>query len=388
MDAVVAPKGLTARRLLGVEMSGIRKMFELAGKDSINMGLGEPDFEPAPHVSKALSEAVGRGQNHYGPTLGLPALREAVAHRIKEYRDEDVSAQNIIITVGATQALMAINQTFVDHGDEVLVPDPGFVLYPHQARICGGFAIPYSLTPENKYQPDLEEIKAKITPRTKLIIVNTPSNPTGSCMSKETVQGICEIAEDKGVMIVADEVYDFLTYDGEHKSFLSHMDNVIWVNSFSKTYAITGWRLGCIATKQEYVRAIETMHYYTVACPPTPIQWAGVAALEGPQDQAENMLKEFRKRRDRITSRIKKIRGLTMVKPGGAFYAFPQFDFDLDSTDLALQLARKGLICVPGSAFGHHGEGHLRFSFANPIPVIDKAMDILSELCDELPLKN
>lgn len=384
----MAPKGLTARRLLGIEMSGIRKMFELAGKDSINMGLGEPDFEPSAGVQKALSEAVARGQNHYGPTLGLPALREAVAHRIKEYRDEDVSAQNIIITVGATQALMAINQTFVDHGDEVLVPDPGFVLYPHQARICGGFPIPYSLTFENKYQPDLEEIKAKITPRTKLIVINTPSNPTGACMSKETVAGICEIAEDKGVMIVADEVYDFLTYDGDHRSFLSHMDNVIWVNSFSKTYAITGWRLGCIATKQEYVRAIETMHYYTVACPPTPIQWAGVAALEGPQEQAEAMLKEFRKRRDRITARIKKIRGLSMVKPGGAFYAFPKFDFDLDSTDLALQLARKGLICVPGSAFGHLGEGHLRFSYATPLPTIEKAMDILEDTCDELPLKN
>jgi aspartate aminotransferase len=384
----VAAASLVARRLVGIEMSGIRKMFELAGKDSINMGLGEPDFEPAPHVQKALFEAVAGGKNHYGPSLGIPALREAVAHRIREYRDEEVSAHNIIITTGATQALMAINQTFVDHGDEVLVPDPGFVLYPHQARICGGFPIPYGLRPEDKYQPDLEEIKAKVTPRTKLVIVNTPSNPTGSCMSKETVRGICEIAEDKGVMVVADEVYDFLTYDGEHRSFLSHMDNVIWVNSFSKTYAVTGWRLGCIATKQEYVRAIETMHYYTVACPPTPFQWAGVAALEGPQDQAEAMLKEFRRRRDRITARMKKIRGVHMEKPGGAFYAFPRYDFDIASQDLALQLARKGLICVPGSAFGKLGEGHLRFSYATNMANIDRAMDIFGELCDELPLKD
>jgi aspartate aminotransferase len=381
-------KGLIARRLLGIEMSGIRKMFELAGKDSINMGLGEPDFEPAPHIQDALDAAVRAGKNHYGPSLGLPELREALAHRIKDYRHEKVAAQNIIITMGATQALMTVNHTFVDHGDEVLVPDPGFVLYAAQARLCGGFPIPYSLTPENKYQPDIEEIKERITPRTKLLVVNTPSNPTGACMDKAMVRGLCEVAEDAGIMVVADEVYDFLSYDAEHHSFLSHMDNVIWVNSFSKTYAITGWRLGCIATKREYVRAIETMHYYTVACPPTPIQWAGVAALEGPQDQAEAMLKEFKRRRDRITKRINKIRGMTMVKPGGAFYAFPKYDFDIPSEEFALSLAPEGLICSPGSAFGRLGEGHLRFSYACGLDKIDAGMDILEAACEKMPLKD
>ena len=379
---------LVARRLLGIEMSGIRKMFELAGKDSINMGLGEPDFEPAQHVQDALTQAVREGKNHYGPSLGLPELRNAVAHRIKDYRGEKVNAQNIIITAGATQALMTVNHTFVDHGDEILVPDPGFVLYPAQARLCGGFPIPYSLSPENKYQPDVDEIQAKITPRTKLLIVNAPSNPTGACMDKKTVRALCEVAEDAGIMVVADEVYDFLTYDGGHHSFLSHMDNVIWVNSFSKTYAITGWRLGCIATKRDYVKAIETMHYYTVACPPTPIQWAGVAALEGPQDHAEGMLKEFRKRRDRIARRIGKIRGMHMVKPGGAFYAFPRYDFDIKSEDFALALAGKGLICSPGSAFGRLGEGHLRFSYATSVDRIDKGMDILEAACEQMPLKD
>lgn len=383
-----SPKGLVARRLLGIEMSGIRKMFELAGKDSVNMGLGEPDYEPAPHIQEALTEAVADGKNHYGPTLGLPELRNAVAHRIKDYRGEKVAAQNIIITAGATQGLMTINHTFVDHGDEVLVPDPGFVLYAAQARICGGFPIPYSLTPENKYQPDVDEIQSKITPRTKLLIVNTPSNPTGACMPRQTVRALCEIAEDAGIMVVADEVYDFLTFDGDHHSFLSHMDNVIWVNSFSKTYAVTGWRLGCIATKRDYVKAIETMHYHTVACPPTPIQWAGVAALEGPQTQAEAMFKEFKKRRDRIVSRLRKIRGMDIVKPGGAFYAFPHYDFALDSESFALKLAEKGLICSPGSAFGRLGEKHLRFSYACNVDQIDRGMDILEKFCNDLPLKN
>ncbi len=375
---------LIARRLLGIQMSGIRKMFELAGKDSVNMGLGEPDFEPAPHVQQALHDAVAGGKNHYGPSLGLPELREAVAHRIKDYRGENVSAENIIITTGATQGLMAINQTFVDHGDEVLVPDPGFVLYPAQARICGGFPIPYSLRAENGYQPDLEEIQQKITPRTKLLIVNTPSNPTGAAMDRQTIRGLVEIAEDHRIMVVADEVYDFLTYDHPHRSFLSHMDNVIWVNSFSKTYALTGWRLGCIATRKQYVKAIEMMHYYTVACPPTPIQWAGVAALEGPQDQSDRMLETFRERRDRIHDRIRHIPGLHMPKPEGAFYAFPRYDFDIPSEAFAMELARRGLIGVPGSAFGRLGEGHLRFSYATSLEKIDRGMDILAEACGEL----
>ncbi|HET6399686.1 MAG TPA: pyridoxal phosphate-dependent aminotransferase [Candidatus Thermoplasmatota archaeon] len=379
---------LVARRLLGVEMSGIRKMFELAGSNSVNMGLGDPDFDPPTHVQKALHEAVAGGKNHYGPSLGLPELREAVAHRIKSYRGEDVSPENIIITAGATQALMSINQTFVDHGDEVLVPDPGFVVYPAQARICGGFPIPYSLKPEHNYAPQIDEIQEKITPRTKLIVINTPGNPTGACMDRDAVRAVVEVAQDKDIMVVADEVYDFLTYDHPHRSFLSHMDNVIWVNSFSKTYAMTGWRLGCIATRREYVKAIEIMHYHTVACPPTPFQVAGVAALEGPQAEPERMLNEFRKRRDHIHKRISRIRGLHMAKPEGAFYAFPHYDFRIPSQELAMDLARKGLICTPGTAFGRLGERHLRFSYACGIETIDRGMDILEKHCESLPLKD
>ncbi len=380
-------KDLIARRLVGIEMSGIRKMFEMAGSDSVNMGLGEPDFEPAEHIQQALFEATHTGNNGYGPSLGLPALRESLADRIREYRGENVSANNIIVTAGATQGLMAINQTFVDHGDEVLVPDPGFVLYDAQTRICGGFPIHYSLLPENGYQPDLDEIQEKITPRTKLWVINTPSNPTGAVMPKEMVRACCEIAEDNGIMVVADEVYDFLTYDEPHHSFLTHMDNVIWVNSFSKTFAMTGWRLGCIATKREYVNAIETMHYYTVACPPTPIQHAGIAALQGPQDQVETMKETFRQRRDLITKRIQEIEGLHMDAPGGAFYAFPRYDHDISSVDLSMKLAKAGLICSPGSAFGHLGEGHLRFSYACSQDEIDRGMDILRDVMGSLPTK-
>ncbi len=381
-------KDLVARRLVGIEMSGIRKMFELAGTDSVNMGLGEPDYNPPEHVVEALHEAASSGKNGYGPSLGLPELRNALANRIQDYWHEDVSSENIIVTAGATQGLMAVTQTFVDHGDEVLVPDPGFVLYDAQTRICGGFPIHYGLRPENGYNPDMDEIQEKITPRTKLWVINTPGNPTGACMSKEEVRAASEIAEDHDIMIVADEVYDFLTFDKPHHSFLSQHDNVIWVNSFSKTYAMTGWRLGCIATKPEYVRAIEKMHYYTVACPPTPIQWAGVAAIEGPQDELEAMKIEFSKRRDHITKRIQAIDGFHMEKPGGAFYAFPRYDFDIKSEDLAVRLAEAGLISSPGSAFGRLGEHHLRFSYACGIEAIDRGMDILADVTKDLPIRS
>jgi aspartate aminotransferase len=381
----VVIKDLLARRVQGIEMSGIRKMFELAGSDSVNMGLGEPDFQPAPHIIEAAYEASKAGHNGYGPSLGLPALREALADRISEKWRGQVASDNIIVTSSATQGLMAINQTFVDRGDEVLVPDPGFVLYGSQAKICGGTPVPYGLTAETGFLPNPEEINEKITSATKLLIVNSPSNPTGGCIPEQDVRAIAEIAEDKGVMVVADEVYDTMTFDDDHHSFLSHMDNVLWVNSFSKTYAMTGWRLGCIATTGAHVKAIETMHYYTVACPPTPTQYAGVAALTGPQDQVVEMTATFKQRRDVISKRIQNIDGLTMKRPSGAFYAFPHYDHDVLSQDLSLTLAKEGLICSPGSAFGALGENHLRFSYACSNEQIEKGMDILERVLSDIP---
>jgi aspartate aminotransferase len=218
-----------------------------------------------------------------------------------------------------------------------------------------------------------------------MLFVNTPGNPTGQVFPEETVRAITDIAADKDIIVVSDEVYDILTYDNGHHSFLAHGDNVIWVNSFSKTFAMTGWRLGCIATKHEYVKAIERMHYHVIACPPTPIQWAGVEALRGPQEPVDRMVAEFRKRRDLISARINEIPGFSMTKPAGAFYAFPRYAHRVKSKDLALKLAEHGLICTPGSVFGSAGENHLRFSYACTADQIEKGMDILETVAKGLP---
>ncbi|MBW3583378.1 MAG: pyridoxal phosphate-dependent aminotransferase [Euryarchaeota archaeon] len=378
---------LLARRLLGIEMSGIRQMFELAGGDSVNLGLGEPDFDPPANVAKALEAAVAGGNNSYGPTLGLPELRRAISERVKNFRGEDVSPDNIIVTAGATQALMLIGQTFIDHGDEVLVPNPGFVLYGPQARICGGFPIPYSCGHKTDYLPDPDEIRRLITPRTKLLYVNTPSNPTGACMPRSLIQELSDLAHEEDIIVVADEVYDIMSYDKPHQSFLAHGDNIIWVNSFSKTYAMTGWRLGCLATKTSYVKAIEKMHYHTIACPPTPLQWAAVEALNGPQDAVDAMIEQFKARRDVIVQRINEIPGFECNNPGGAFYAFPRYQHDIKSKEFALRLAAEGLICSPGTAFGTLGEHHLRFSYAASISELERGMDILKRVAAEIPFR-
>ncbi len=362
-------------------------MFEMAGTDSVNMGLGEPDFNPPRNVAKALEIAVTKGHNAYGPTLGLPELRRSISERVKEFRGQDVAPDNIVVTAGATQALMLVGQTFIDHGDEVLVPDPGFVLYGPQARICGGFPITYSCPAENGFLPDPDEIRRLITPRTKLLYVNTPSNPTGASMPRALIEELSAIAHDKDIIIVADEVYDIMSYDAPHESFLSHGDNIIWINSFSKTYAMTGWRLGCLATKSEYVKAIEKIHYHTIACPPTPLQYAAVEALQGPQDEVDKMIETFRKRRDLIVKRLNEIEGFDCPNPGGAFYAFPRFQHDTSSKEFALRLAGEGLICSPGSAFGRMGEGHLRFSYACGFDEIERGIEILERVARQIPLR-
>ncbi len=373
---------LFAARAMHVEMSGIRKMFELASSDAINLGLGEPDFQPPRNVINAFKRAVEKGYNKYGPTGGIPELREAVAQRLARYTD--VKKEDILITSGATEALCMTMQTLVDIGDEVLTPDPGFVLFAPHVTLAGGKPVFYRLSEKNRFQPDVEELEELVTPRTKAIIVNTPSNPTGSVIEPRTIRAIVEFAKEHDLVIISDEVYDAIVYDGKHETFLGEYDKVVYVNSFSKIFAMTGWRLGYLCAPPEMIKQMAKVHYYMVACPATPPQFAVLEGLRGPQTYVEDMVKEFQARRDLIVRLLNRIPGLTCLKPRGAFYAFPSFEQKVSSEEFALDILKAGVICSPGSAFGDAGEGHLRFSYANSQENIKRAMEIVREVATQL----
>jgi len=371
-----------ASRAMHVEVSGIRKMFDLASADAINLGLGEPDFQPPRHVINAFKSAVEKGLNKYGPTGGIPELREAVAQRLARYTD--VKKEDVLITSGATEALCMTMQTLVDRGDEVLTPDPGFVLFSPHITLAGGTPVHYSCRQDRKFMPDVAELERLVSTRTKAIIVNTPSNPTGSVMDHRTIKEIVDFADDHRLIIIADEVYDAIVYDGTHQTFLGEYDKLVYVNSFSKIFATTGWRLGYLSAPPEMIKQLAKIHYYIVACPSTPAQYAVLEGLRGPQKYLEEMVAEFRVRRDLIVGLLGKVPGFKCLRPKGAFYAFPSFTQPMSSEELALDILKAGVICTPGSAFGTAGEGHLRFSYANSQDNIKRAMAIVREVATPL----
>lgn len=362
-----------ASRLKDIEISDIRKLFEMATKDAINLGIGEPDFQPPRHVINAFKDAVDRGYNKYASSSGLSDLRDIIAEKCTFGRD-GYSRENVLITTGSAEALMVAMHTFVNKGDEVLCPDPGFVLYVPQVKLADGKVVSYPLYQENKFRPEQEDILNKITKKTKMIVVNSPSNPTGGIFTKEDVKMIKDIAKDHDLVIVSDEVYHSIIYNAQHYTFLDY-EKCIHINSFSKTYALTGWRIGFIIAKEEYIKELLKYHYYTIACAPTPTQYAVIHALNGSQKFTQSMVKEFKRRRDFVYEEIKSIEEFDCIKPEGAFYIFPKYKKKIKSWDFALKLVKCGVICVNGSSFGKNGEGHLRFSYANPIEKLKEGIE-------------
>lgn len=364
-------------RLAAIPMSGIRKMFDLAKPDSINLGLGEPDLEPPKEAIEGMNAAAVDGKNKYSPTAGIPELRDAIAERFSRY-NPGLSGRNVIVTPSGSTALLEMTQAFVDPGDEVLVPSPGFVIYAPHARLAGGKPVEYRLT-EGDFQPDIDYIQDRITEKTKMIVVNNPSNPTGGVLSEESRKALADIAHDKDVMIMSDEVYESFVYEGRHQSFLPYLDRAVVVGGFSKMMAVTGWRLGFAIANEECMDALVKMQYHVCASPGMPAMYGVLNAMPSIDPYLENARATFKKRRDLISKRINEIDGMSIIPPKGAFYAFPSFDLDMTSQELANELVKAGLICTPGSAFGTFGEGHLRFSYAASEEKIDKGMDILAD---------
>ena len=370
-----------SRRIADIPMSGIRKMFDLAGPDSINLGLGEPDLDPPKEAIEGMNAAALAGRNKYGPTAGIVELRDAIADYYSKYGRID--GGNIMVTPSGSTALLEITQSMIDPGDEVLVPSPGFVIYGPHAELAGGRAVEYRLTDDGLFQPDIDHIQSLITPKTSMIVVNTPSNPTGGVLTEESKRALCDIARDRGITILADEVYNEFIYEGHHVSFMDSLDCAVVANGFSKMMAVTGWRMGFVCAEHELMDTLIKMQYHVCASPNMPAMYGILAALPHMGPYLDNARRVFKKRRDLIVDRINDIPGMRIEPPRGAFYAFPSFDLDMSSADLANELARNGLICTPGSAFGTYGEGHLRFSYAADESKIDSGMDILKKVITE-----
>ncbi|MCX8173169.1 MAG: pyridoxal phosphate-dependent aminotransferase [Thermoplasmata archaeon] len=373
---------MPAKRFSNIEISGIRKMFEGAPPDAINLGLGEPDFQPPECVLNALQNAVKNGFNKYGPIGGIPELRSEIAAKYNQIAS--TKSENVIITDGATEALFATVLALIDEGDEVLIPDPGFPLYESHVRICGGVPVFYSLSQKNDFIPDVNELETLITPKTKAIIVNSPSNPTGGVIPAKTVEEIGTLAKNTNIVVISDEVYDHILYDAKHETFWGRCDNAVIINSFSKTYAMTGWRIGFLVAPSQLLPHIFKSHYHLIACPPTPTQYAALEALLNANEDIARMVNEFRKRRDYIAGALNSIPGFNCLVPKGAFYVFPEFNLPRTSMELATKLVQHGVICTPGSAFGRNGERHIRFSYANSLENIKRAIERVRAVIETL----
>ncbi len=367
-----------------LEVSGIRRMFEAAPPGSINLGLGEPDFSPPECVQEALFDAVRRGYNKYGPSAGLPALRDAIAERYRR-RLGETGREHVLVTEGGTEALAVAALALYEPGDEVLVPDPGFVLYSPHARMAGAIPVPFPLDERRDFQPDLGALADRLTPRTRAIVVNSPSNPTGAVYSQRVVDGIVDLAREHDLTIISDEVYDEILYTGRpHQSFWGRYEKVVLVNSFSKIFALTGWRLGYLLSSPAVVQLANKIHYHLVACPATPVQMAALAGLSQARPAVDQMAREFRARRDLLLRGLQKVPGLRCAVPQGAFYAFPRVDWGLSATEAAQALLRAGIITTPGDSFGALGEGHLRLSFATSRENLRRALEIIGAFAEDL----
>ena len=366
-------------------------IFNLAGQVSHNDSLKNPfldaDINYMGHLNviEAAKRALDMGYSGYGPSLGLPELREAIKDFVNESYGTDIKKEEVMVTVGAKTAVFMGLIALIDQGDEVLIPDPGYPLYESAVLFAGGKPVFVKLREDEDYRMDPKMIEDAITSRTRVIILNYPENPAGSTLSKNDVLEIMEIAKRNNIVVFSDEIYDRYVYDGEHFSTLQYDEwrsNLYYVNGFSKTFAMTGWRLGYSIAPVELVEAMVKVQQASTTCAASFVQAAGIAALKGPQDCVQRMVEEYRERRDIITKGLNSIDGFECMKPKGAFYVFPSVEkLGRNSEELCERLLREaGVAAVPGSAFGPYGEGHVRFSYANSRDNIQRAIDRMREV--------
>jgi aspartate aminotransferase len=352
----------------------------------ISFALGEPDFDTPKHVVHAAIDALNQGFTHYTPSAGIIELREAIAEKSRTENDITCDASNVIVTptkLGIFNSVLSLTQK----GEEVILSDPGFVSYFQIINFSGAKAVSVNTSQENGFRLHPDDVAEAITPKTKLIILNSPSNPTGCVTPKEDIKGIADLAQDHDLYVISDEIYEKIIYDGEHHSIAS-LDNMfertITMNGFSKAYAMTGWRLGWILAPENVIKEVIKIQQHSISCAVSFAQKGGVAALTGPQDSVKEMVSEFKARRDLIVEGINAIPGLSCNSPQGAFYVFVKFDNAMSSVDFSKMLIEKAHVAVtPGSSFGSGGEGHIRFSYAASRDDIKEGLSAIEKVLGE-----
>jgi aspartate/methionine/tyrosine aminotransferase len=342
------------------------------------MEIGRPDFDTPTHIKEAAVQALNAGQVHYGSNLGIPELRQAIAEKLTRENGMQVDPEGgVVVTVGCTEAVLNTFSAYVSRGDEVIVPEPSWLEYAHAVRFLDGCPVSVPLRPEKKFVLDPEDVALRITPRTKMLILCSPHNPTGAVLDLATLEALAELCAEHDLLVLSDEIYEKIIYDSvEHISIGSlpgMFERAITVNGFSKAYAMDGWRLGYAAGAKSLIQPILKAHQYTTTCANTFAQFGAVAAYRGSQEQVARMVREFERRRRFLVQALNDIPGVSCVTPHGAFYTFPTFQgYDLDSVELATYLLREAHIaCVPGTAFGASGEGHVRMAYSTDYDSIE-----------------
>ena len=359
------------------------RALEAQGKEIIHLEIGEPDFDTPAHIVEEGANALRQGYTHYGPTPGLPELRESIARNVGETRGVAVSSNQVVVTPGAKPIMFYTILALAQRGVEIIYPNPGFPIFESMIRFCGAKAVPMRLLEEKGYHPDIEDLASKINSRTRLIIINSPQNPTGSVMSREDLEAIAGLLKGRDdIYVLSDEVYKDIIYQGEHHTIAAlpgMNDRTIILDGFSKSYAMTGWRLGYGVFPEPLVPHIVKLAVNSVSCAASFTQRAAIKALEGPQDSVRDMVEEFGRRRKIIAEGLRQIPGIACPEPEGAFYAFPS----IKGTGIPSQefqeraLNEAGVALLSGTSFGAFGEGYVRLSYANSQENIKKALERL-----------
>jgi aspartate aminotransferase len=356
------------------------RALEALGRKVVHLEIGEPDFDTPGHIVQAGQQALEAGFTHYGPAVGLPELRQAVSRYLARWRGLEVSPDRVVITPGGKPVMFYAILALVDPGDEVLYPDPGFPIYESMIRFVGGTPVPMPLREQRQFRFDPDEFRSLVSERTKLIILNSPHNPTGSVLTPSDLEAIADVARERNIAVMSDEIYARILYSGEHRSIAAlpgMLDRTIILDGWSKTWAMTGWRLGFGVFPAVMVPHVDRLISNSVSCTSTFSQKAAIAALDGPQDAVEAMVAEFKQRRALIVDGLNRLPGVRCLEPQGAFYAFPNITgTGYSSAELADRLLNEaGVACLSGTSFGKHGEGYLRFSYANSVENIHWALD-------------